>query len=252
MNKIGIALAVSIAGLCSSPVSADTLLGGYVGANVWNMQVNGGFSNDSLVTDFAFEDETTSSFYIALEHPIPIIPNIKLVRTEMDTSGVVALTSEFRFEGELFTQDSNLSTDIELSTTDIILYYEILDNDLVSFDLGLNGKLLDGNFAVSEIDGVRTAASDYSVVVPMVYSKLEVGIPATGISAYIEGSYLSLDDNTLSDFQAAIAYSFIESLALDISVEAGYRETSLELEDVDDIYTDLTFSGVYVGLEFDF
>jgi outer membrane protein len=252
MKNLGIKCALTVFGLSASCVYADTVLGGYIGVNAWNMEVDGGFANEESVTDFAFEDKTQASFYAALEHPIPLIPNIKLMRTPMDTAGVVSLTSEFRFGDELYTSQTDLMTDLELTSTDYILYYEILDNDLISVDLGINGKHLDGVIMVSELDGDRSTSESFSGIVPMVYSKVEIGIPATGISAYVEGSYLSLDDNTLSDFQAAVAYSFVESLAIDMSIEAGFRSTNLELDDVDDIYTDLEFSGVYVGLEFDF
>ncbi|GBL06000.1 TIGR04219 family outer membrane beta-barrel protein [Glaciecola sp. KUL10] len=252
MKNLGIKCALTVIGLSASCAYADTFLGGYIGANAWNMAVDGGFANEETVTDFAFEDKSQASFYAALEHPIPLVPNIKLMRTSMDTTGVVALTSEFRFGDELFVTETDLGTDLELTSTDYILYYEILDNDLVSIDVGINGKHLDGTIMVNELEGSRSVSESFSGIVPMVYSKVEVGIPATGISAYVEGSYLSLDDNTLSDFQAAVAYSFVESLAIDMSIEAGYRSTNLELDDLDDIYTELEFSGVYVGLEFDF
>lgn len=235
------------------PAQADTILGAYVGAQGWNMGAEGGFSNqESSITDFTFDDKTNGSFYIALEHPVPLIPNIKVNRTTLDTAGLTTLATEFEFNGELYAIDTDINTDFEMTGTDFILYYEILDNDLVSIDVGINGKYIDGTIMVAETSGNRMTTEDFSGVIPMGYARTEVGLPFTGLGIYAEGSFLAIGDNTVSDFQAALTYSFVETLALDMTLQAGYRSMTVELEDLDDLYTNLEFSGVFVGLEFDF
>ncbi|MDM7861431.1 TIGR04219 family outer membrane beta-barrel protein [Alteromonas sp. ASW11-36] len=241
--------------LCTSATfnaHADTVLGIYAGAQGWDMSTSGGFSDESNVTQFGFDSETNSSFYAALEHPIPLIPNLKVINTTMDTSGNTVLTSSFTFDGELFTADTDVFTDVQLTTTDFILYYEIFDNDLVSIDLGVNGKYVDGSLLVSDSASSLTAEQAFTGIVPMGYSRVAFGLPFTGLGVYAEGSYLSFDDNTVSDFQVALTYSFIESLALDMTLQVGYRDTTVELEDLDDIYTDLSFDGAFAGIEFHF
>lgn len=241
-----------LAAVATAPAQADTLLGAYVGAQGWNMGVEGGFANEESLTEFSYDDQTNSSLYVALEHPVPLIPNLKLVRTTMDTSGFTNLNSQFEFNGELYSANTDVSTDFEMSATDIILYYEILDNDLVSVDIGLNGKYLDGTIVVSESESNRTATEEFSGVIPMAYAKAEVGLPFTGLGVYAEGSFLAIGDHSVSDIQAALTYSFVESLALDMTLQAGYRAVTVELDDIDDFYADLEFNGVFVGLEFDF
>lgn len=241
-----------LAAVATAPAQADTLLGAYVGAQGWNMGVEGGFANEESLTEFSYDDQTNSSLYVALEHPVPLIPNLKLVRTTMDTSGFTNLNSQFEFNGELYSANTDVSTDFEMSATDIILYYEILDNDLISVDIGLNGKYLDGTIVVSESESNRTATEEFSGVIPMAYAKAEVGLPFTGLGVYAEGSFLAIGDHSVSDIQAALTYSFVESLALDMTLQAGYRAVTVELDDIDDFYADLEFSGVFVGLEFDF
>jgi outer membrane protein len=86
----------------------------------------------------------------------------------------------------------------------------------------------------------------------MAYAKVQLGLPLTGLGLHAEGSFLAIGDHTVSDYQAAITYSFIESLALDMKIQAGYRVMNVEFDDVDDIYADLEFSGAFVGIEFDF
>jgi outer membrane protein len=247
-------LSIGILGLmtcCSS--QADTLLGLYAGAQAWNMETTGGFSDDGTNINFNFKDKTKSSFYVALEHPIPVIPNIKLQRTAMDTNGEVLVDSTFTFGDEIFTANTTAITDVKLTTTDAILYYELFDNDLVSFDLGINAIYIDGElFVIDKNDATNTGREEFSGVVPMAYSRLAIGIPATGFGAFVEGSFLSFDDQTMSDYQAAITYSLMENLAVDLTFQVGYRAVKVDLKDLDGIYSNLEFKGAFAGLEVHF
>lgn len=247
-------LSLGLIALCMSHASkADTLLGLYIGAQGWNMETVGGFSEDGTNTDFNFEDQSQSNLYVAFEHPLPLIPNVKLQRTTMDTSGDVLLERNFVFGGKLFSINSEATSDVQLTTTDVILYYELFDNDLISFDVGLNAKYIDGELLVTDKDDPTVnGREEFSGPIPMFYSRLAVGLPLTGFGAFVEGSFLSVDDHTLSDYQAAITYSLIENLAIDVTFQLGYRAVSLELEDLDGIYSDLEFKGAYAGLEVHF
>lgn len=244
-------LSLGLLALCVSFTSqADTLLGLYAGAQAWGMETSGGFSNDGSNTEFNFEEQTNTNLYVAFEHPIPLIPNVKVQRTAMDTQGDVILDAQFTLGDKVFATNGNAFTDVSLTTTDFILYYELFDNDLVSFDVGLNAKHIDGEF-LATVDG-ETGREEFSGPVPMVYSRLAVGVPFTGFGAFVEGSFLSIDDHTISDYQAAITYSLMENLAIDLTLQLGYRAVTLELDDLDDIYSDLEFKGIYAGLEVHF
>lgn len=231
-------------------VHADTLLGGYVGVQGWNMGTAGGFAQDSSTADFEFEDQTNVGFYAALEHPIPLIPNIKVARTAMDTEGTTVLDTQFTFADEVFLANSTVDTSVEMTATDYILYYELLDNDLITIDVGLSAKQVEGDLVVVESGNVSEASFD--AFIPMAYGKFQFGIPATDLGIHAEGTFLSIDDDSLIDYQVAIYYDFVESLALDMRIMGGYRTTTLEIEDLDDIYADMEFDGVFLGLELDF
>lgn len=86
----------------------------------------------------------------------------------------------------------------------------------------------------------------------MAYSRVEFGLPFTGLGVYAEGSYLSFDDHEVRDIQAALTYSFVENLAIDMTLQVGYRDITVDIEDLDDIYADLGFDGVFAGLEIHF
>lgn len=252
MKKTALSIGLIVSGF-SFTAQADTLLGLYAGAQGWNMQTEGGFSSDGVNADFNFEDKANTNIYAAFEHPVPLIPNIKVQRTIMDTSGDTTLNAQFTFGDEIYAENTDVTTDVQLTATDFILYYELFDNDLVSFDVGINAKYIEGELLVTEKDDTSNfSREEFSGPVPMVYSRLAVGIPFSGFGAFVEGSFLSIDDHTLSDYQAAVTYSLMENLALDVTFQVGYRAVELELDDLDNIYSNLEFKGVYAGLEVHF
>ena len=250
--KRSLILACVLASFAGTQVAADTIAGVYAGAQGWRSGVAGGFSNDSTITNFNFDDKTNSSFYVALEHPLPLVPNIKLARTTLNSTGDTTLSTDFSYGDRLFTAQSQITTDVDFTSTDVILYYEVLDNDLVSIDLGLTGKYLDGTILVVEPASNTTGSQDLSVVVPLLYSRVALGLPFTGWGVYAEGNYLAVGSNSLSDYQVAVTYSFIESLALDLTLQVGYRDFSVDIEDVDDTFADIGFDGVFAGVELHF
>ena len=252
MKKTVLSIGMIVMGV-SFTSQADTLLGLYAGAQGWNMQTAGGFSSDGTNANFNFEDKANSNLYVAFEHPLPLIPNIKVQRSIMDTLGEAKLNSTFTFGDEIYASDIDVITDVGLTATDFILYYELFDNDLISFDVGINAKYLDGKLVVTEKEDPSSSSSEaFSGPVPMLYSRLAIGVPFSGFGAFVEGSFLSIDDHTLSDYQAALTYSLMENLAVDVTFQMGYRAVELELDDLDNIYSNLEFKGVYAGLEVHF
>lgn len=252
MNK-SLCMGAIITAITSLPSQADTLLGIYAGAQVWDMNVDGGISDNGNNIAFNFDDQTKGSFYLALEHPVPFVPNVKIQRSDMDTQGEITVSSNFTFAGESFSSDTAVMTDMQLVSTDFILYYELFDNDLVSFDVGLNGKQLDGDvFMQAKNDPSQNGNLDFSGFVPMLYSRVAFGVPFTGLGAFIEASYLSLDDHKITDYQAVVTYSLTDNFVVDTSFQLGFRSMKMELEDLDNLYSDLEFSGAFAGIEIHF
>lgn len=247
-------LAAVMGSLFLAPVAkADMLLGIYAGAQGWNTSTTGGFSESSTGSaTFNFDDETNTSFYVAFEHFVPLVPNVKVNYTSLDSKGNTDLQASFDFDGNTYEENTNLLTETNIDSTDFILYYEIFDNDLVSFDLGVNGKYIDGTLYVEDADSGESGETAFKGIIPMAYSRVQVGLPFTGLSAYAEGSYLSFDDHKVSDFQVALTYSFVENLAIDMTLQVGYRDITVDIEDLDDVYADLGYDGVFAGLEIHF
>lgn len=251
MNKLGIAVGVAITALgCAAPAQADTVFGVYVGGQYWDTETSGSFGTSTDQQRFNFADDGQKSYYIAVEHPVPFVPNVKIKRNDLATDGFAVLSQNYEFNGQTYTQNTRLDGLVDLTHTDYIFYYEIFDNDLVSLDLGLNAKDVDGYLQVSA-EGVRNQV-DASSWVPTAYGQLRLGIPGTAFTLYGGGSFLAIDDSNLRDVEAGVEYRVIDSLAVNLNLQLGYRDLNIELDDIDDIYTDIQFKGPYFGIELHF
>jgi outer membrane protein len=251
MKKLLITSALMTA-LTATSAHAD-MLGVYAGGHVWDNSFNGSFAQSAEQTTFNLDDQKQGSFYLAFEHPLPFIPNVKVSKTVLDTHGITPLSQQFEFEGQTYQVDTSVDTTFNADYLDYTFYYEVFDNDLFAFDFGLTVRDLSADITlVSVDDATATATTQASGYIPMVYVATEIGIPATDWSIYANGNFLSVDNNTLYDYQVGVNYLFIDNLAVEVGVTLGYRALSLQLEDLDNLYTDMDFKGAYLGLNVHF
>jgi outer membrane protein len=240
------ALAVLVTGLLSTSAMADTIAGLYIGGSIWSNEATGTFGEQGNLVDFNLKDKEQGSFYIALEHPLPLVPNLLIASTTLDTDGSTTLTESFEFEDTTFDIETPVDTTFDISYIDYTLYYEIFDNGLFSFDLGLTVRDFDGDITVkSDIENASLAVTE---MIPMLYASAIVALPGTGLDLFANGNLLSIDSHTLYDYQMGISYELIDNLAIDVNLTAGYRAVKLQLEDIDDLYTDIEFKGVFAGV----
>lgn len=251
-------LAAGIAALLSANAHADAI-GLYAGAQVWANETTGAFGEDGDLATFNFSDEEQASYYVAVEHPFPFIPNAKVAQTTLDTTGGVTLNDTFEFGGEVFAANTSADTTVDLSYTDYTIYYELFDNGLFTFDFGLTAREIEGDILVTsqststDDEGNPVAVTlegelSVSEFVPMLYVSTIIGLPFTGYNIFAEGNFLSIDDNVLYDYQAGISYELVDNIAVDVNLTLGYRAMLLELEDVSDLYTDIEFKGAFAGV----
>lgn len=247
MKKL--ALVVALASALSTNVQADTI-GIYLGGQAWDNQASGTFGdgNDNQI-DFNLKDKTQGSYFIAFEHPLPLIPNVRVASSSLETDGTTRLDSDFTFDDETFDANSDVVADFDISYVDYTLYYELFDNGLFSFDFGLTARDFDGDVTVSTelASSVQSDTVDVTDIVPMLYVSTNVGLPLTGFNLFAEGNFLSIDDHTLYDYQVGVSYELIDNLAVDVNITAGYRSVKLELDDLNDLYSDIEFDGAFVG-----
>ena len=223
-------------------MAAADVLSFTVGGGVWNETPEGGInkvtdvSAISVKDDLFWSEESQGYLFATLEHPVPLLPNVRLMYTSLDHSG--SGTANFDFEGITFS--GNVANEFTIEQTDLLLYYEVLDN-VVSLDLGLNVRLFDLTYNITDDIGNNTSGS-VSGPVPMLYG-LVGGSPWPGVLLSAELNYMAISGSTISDFNAKIAYT----TDFFVGFEAGYRAQTIELDDVDDTNADLDFNGPFIG-----
>jgi len=226
--------------------SAD-FIGFSVGAGIWKDSPTGYFRKTSdninvdIENDLYWGDENQNYFFATLEHPIPILPNIRLSKVNVEHSGAGTLTRSITINGTTYSASEDVTSSASFDQTDITLYWEILDN-VVSLDLGLNAKLLDLSYtATGSLSG--TTSDSASATIPMVYGLVGAS-PMPGLLLSAEMAYVTYSGTTVSDFTAKVAYTS----AFLLGVEAGYRSQVYTLDDVAGITADIKFSGPFAGL----
>lgn len=216
MEKTIIAiLATAVTTAAAFSASADTLMGAEIELNAW--------SQDASYKGSEAGSEVNWTFEAAFEHPIPLVPNIRYSRSSAD--------------GE----------QLEYSKQDVSLYYEILDNRLISVDVGAGlSKLEDG---VLDVMG----GLDFEGAFPHAYGAAEVGLPGTAISAFVRGNGIMYNDIEVMDLNVGLKNTLQLGL-VDVDLQLGYRIQSFDLEDFNSlpVTLDTEVKGAYVGVNFDF
>lgn len=236
---------------CTLTAHADTVFGVYAGAYSWKADYSGDINDTDadqtadLEDELGLSDESNSVFYIAIEHPVPVLPNVRVQHTALDSSSNGRLTSDFTFDDVDFTASEAIQTDLDFTHTDLTLYYEVLDN-WVNLDLGLTARVFDGEI---RIEGAGEVAQvDIDATIPMLYVATQFDLPLTGLSAGVGGNAIGYSGSTLLDLNGYVQYEFPFGLGL----RGGYRTFTLDLDDVDDIDSNLTLDGYYAALTFHF
>lgn len=245
-------LAIALPALAmGSPAFAD-ILGARFGAGMWDhdpsgsirYQTTGTSTNADLKNDLNLEDDKEGYFYALVEHPVPLIPNIKVMQTSLTSSGSGTINTTFDYGGTTYQSNNNITSELVLDHTDVTLYWQLLDN-VVSFDFGLTAKMVDAEATLIGDDG--TEQNSFDGIVPMGY--LGVGVtPWPGLEFRVEGNALDIGDSSLTDVTARVSYTTSYLLG----IEAGYRSLEMELDDLDDVYANMKFDGPFLGVYLDF
>jgi outer membrane protein len=241
---------IPLISLIAFATTADAdVFGVWAGANDWHYDISGtaryktgNSANDiDVEDDLGYNDSASGVIYAALEHPIPILPNVRLVYTNIDENANGRLSQSFVYGGTTFLANEAVSSLIQLKQTDITFYYSVLDN-IVNLDLGLTAKYIDSKVRITgQTSGTQQA--DVSGWVPMVYAAVGVDVPLTGLSLGADGSAVGYSGSRFYDFTVHASYETPWRFGFD----AGYRRLSFDLDDIDNSFANIKFSGPYAG-----
>lgn len=266
-------LVATLAAFFTANVQADTV-GLYLGGQVWQSDASGTFGEKNALIDSNLKKEQQINYFIAVEHPFPFLPNARISSNTLDTTGKTTLIQEFSFGDETFPIGDDVNANYNVSYVDYTLYYELFDNGLFSFDLGLSARDFSGTVTVAgptiidDDDCLQTSqgnpcppistSTSSSVtpkgkiktdrIEPMLYVATNINLPSTGLSVFAQGDFSLTGDHSLYDYQVGLSYDLVDSMMVDFNVTLGYRVVNMELEDLNDLYTDLEFKGAFVGV----
>lgn len=230
------------------PASAD-FLGFNAGVDLWAHKPSGtisyGGTDNDLKDDLGLGSKTEAGLWVSFEHPVPLIPNVKVAYQKVSTSGDGTLKATFGESGNSITAGTAVHSELTLDQLDAILYYELLDN-VVSVDAGLNIKYINGNAKVT--GSGKTVNKDFAAPLPMLYANASVALPFTGLSVGVQGSFIGYSGNHLSDFTVGASY---ES-AIGLGATVGFRRESLKVKDVSNVNIDTTIDGPFGAVFYHF
>jgi outer membrane protein len=239
--------------LALTPITAYAdFLGLYFGGGTWQAAPDGniGRSDIDLESTLNLDEENNQFVFAALEHPIPLLPNLRLQHSEMSWSGNALVNAGTDLNGTPFVSSEQVDVSLDLTHTDATLYYELLDT-VVNLDLGLTARLFDGE--ASLIGATQQEFIELDATVPLLYGALKLDIPTTGFSVGLEANWVNVDEFRLVDYSAQLAYDFdLVPELLDAGLVLGYRSMLVELDDLDELQSDATFEGYFLALQFHF
>lgn len=249
VGKVLATVALTLSSVVAAPIAgAATFFGVHAGGHLWRPDLSGTIGQSRDAFDFAAEFDDSSadseSVYVAIEHFLPLIPNVLARRTPVDWS-----SSSSSATGSLgsLSLSGEVDASVDLTATDATLYYEILDN-FASLDIGLTLRQLDGFAEARERNTGLSERLNISGTIPMLYGHVRFDLPFSGLAAGVRGSATSFRSNQLLDTEAYLHFEVDLFPLVDVGLQGGVRSLSLELEDFDNLNTDARLQGAFIGI----
>lgn len=235
----------------SAPVQAD-FVGLQIGASSWTPDYEGSFALDGasagttvdIEDDLGFDDESHSDVWVKVEHPVPLLPNLKFVSSNLDASASSTLSRNINYGDSSFNANADINSRFDMTNTELTLYYELLDN-WINLDFGLTLRRYDGQSSISTNGTSESEDLDFSI--PLLYLDARVDLPFTGFFVDSTLNTISVDDNSISDVNLSIGYESDFGLG----ARMGIRTLDLEFDE-SDLDVDLKFQGTYLNLFYHF
>jgi len=256
----------TLAALLTSAALYADIAGGEISVGMYSHSPSGyasytepytrlGLGTSADLEDTLHWDSNENIFLKAyLEHPVPMLPNIKLAYTQLSHEGRGEVGNDFIWGGIHIPTLGTIENSLDISKYDLTLYYELLDN-WVEADVGVTLGYIDGNIVVTTLTGVgplsnaTTEDTDFSLFMPTLYGKVRFNIPNTDLSLQFEGDVFSYDDTTYYNYELSARYTF----GMGLGIEAGYKAQHLDSSDLaDGLVVDMDFDGPYAAVVWDF
>lgn len=234
MRKLTLAIGSSL--ILAAPLVQADIVG--LGANLsyWHSDSSGNIAKGSNSVDvddeLRLKRDSNVNASVHLEHPVPVLPNVRLDYALVQQSGNGTLS------GNYDDLSGAVRSDLDLEQLDLTLYYEILDN-WVNLDLGLTVRDFSGELLVQ--GSSKSSKTKADGVLPLGYIAARFDLPLTGVAVGAEGKYISFDGDSMRDFNVYGQYNI--SL---LQLRAGYRQLAVDYEDGSDEF-DVKIDGPFIS-----
>ncbi len=238
--------------LLATAANADIMrVEGAVG--MWQTEPTGTITYENntfdIVDNAGFDKSTATYAWIYLKHPVPVIPNVRLeyVQPSYDST----ISKDISWGGNTYT--AGMTNELSLTEYDAVLYYNLLDNTFwTTVDLGLDVKLINGNYKLSDTTGTLPAVDesfDLAMVLPYMRARVQLPVTNIGIEAIARG--ISYGNNKVVDAEIKVDYTMDFVPVVQPGFEIGYRYQQITIDGGTvgaGAELDTTFSGIYGGL----
>lgn len=229
-------------------VQAD-MLGVTVQGDIANVSLRGRGGDHLASQSLQFSDDHWRSWSIAFEHPLPFFPNLALRRQNGQWNGQTLLAASFKLDDQVFAGQTLIRNQFEMQTTELNLYYEIVDTSLLALDLGASAMRYESALAVTMPSSGQQRASGF---LPLLYGYVTVHVFGTDTKIFLQGLYGDYRDQQWSQTKVGVSYDFVDLTALTVAVKVGWQDQSMMLVNQDNLDTDFQQKGAFVALEVDF
>ncbi|WP_448569971.1 TIGR04219 family outer membrane beta-barrel protein [Thalassotalea ganghwensis] len=272
-------IALILATLLSANAQANNV-GFYFGSQIWHSKTSGNISKQDTTNALGFDRELQQSLFIAIEHPFPLLPYMRIARTTFNSLGKNSITQQYSADNETshvdVRTDRDIEADLNLNFIDYTLYYSIYDNNVVAFDLGLTVRRFNGGVDEKETSTIVTTTRDYiwdgeehddhdyhNIIdtntnvstttinakssEAMLHVATTLKLPVSDLSVYAYGDFSIANDRTIYDYHIGFNYDLIDSRVIDLDMTLGYRAMKLELIDSNNLSAEVDVNGAFVG-----
>lgn len=221
----------------------------YGGGYTWDTELEGnvasGGANIDVQDDLGFNKADQNVLYLGVEHALPLLPNVRLRYIDLSDSASNIISRTFTFNGQNFVQNTRVATDFDLEMLDGTLYYSPINNAL-KIDVGLTVRRMDGELRLNSRFGKTSLSIDETL--PMLHAGARAPLPIPGVYVGGEVNAIAYDGNKMNDYNARVGWRSDYLLGL----ELGYSRMNIELDDVNNLDTDLEVGGPYFAISLGF
>ena len=178
--------------------------------------------------------------------------HLTLTYTKADYSGENNITRDIVFNGQTYTANAFVESDLEFQMLDLEYQYDFIniENVVGGFSMGVlaRAKYIEGEARLKSVSLGFDEDETFKVPLPMLGIGVRVGLIADLLEARVKGAGITYSGSTFYDAQADLAFTPFPAVA----IHGGYRIMKLNIDDISNVTSDIEFKGPYAGITISF